>query len=123
MEQWHWPMVSAVVGTTVLLVALWVNFARPAIRRHRLRRPCRPYFVVRELEHGTLDYIIQDDDAHRVTELVLPSNSVVDIEIAYDPLISFHVEETVLGIDGNLDSKPLPLERHTRFITEGKGKT
>lgn len=116
-------MIGALTASAVLLVTLWVNFVRPVLRHRRLRCPVDAYFHIRELDHGPVSYALQDDQAHSVRELVLPSNSVVDIEIAYVPKINFHVEETVFGIDGDEASKPLPLERHTKFIAAGKGKS
>lgn len=122
MANWPWAMIGACIAGVVLLVTLWVNLVRPWRHRRALRYPCNAFFNIRELQGGNLNHFVRDDSAHRVKELVLPSNSVVEIEIAYEPTVNFHAVNTVFVIDGDPDCKPVAVERHTRFIAERTGK-
>ncbi|HWA39591.1 MAG TPA: hypothetical protein VG873_17185 [Burkholderiales bacterium] len=117
---WPWPLIGGLLSLTVLLVGLWVNFGRPEVRRAALRTPARAYFHVPELDLGDIGYAIQDEQAHNVKELVLPSNSLVNIEVAYYPTIHFNVKELIFISEGMMDEKPLPTERFTSFVKVGK---
>ena len=117
-----WEVLAGITAATVLAVSLYVDFIRPQIRKRRLKHPCKAYFHIRELRHGELGYALQDDRAHNVKELVLPSNSLVEIEVSYYPRINFNVEETVFGCEGDRASKPEAEMRVTRFIEKGKSE-
>jgi len=115
-----WEVLAGITAAAVFAISIYAEFVRPQIRKHKLKSPCRAYFHIRELGLGALNHMVQDDRAHNVKELVLPSNSLVEIEIAYVPLIEFRVEETVFGCEGQLDSKPIVEEPITPFVAKGE---
>jgi hypothetical protein len=107
---------------TVVVIVLYciAEFLLPWLRNRKLKHPCKAYFHIREMRVGELDYILQDDKAHKVKELVLLFNSLVDIEIAYNPIVDFRVEETVFGFIGDADSKPVIEEAIAPFVAKGE---
>jgi len=113
-----WEVLAGITAAAVFAISIYAEFIRPQIRKYKLKSPCRAYFHIRELGLGALSHIVQDDRAHNVRELVLPSNSIVEIEIAYVPLIEFRVEETVFGCEGHLDSKPIVEGTHYAVYCE-----
>lgn len=117
---WDWQKAGAIAAFTVLAIAIWVNFVAPRLRNRQLRHPCKAYFHIRELAKGKLSYVLQDDDAHHVKELVLPAFSVVEIEITYSPIIPFNVEETVFECGGDYESKPIVEEPLAPFVAKGE---
>lgn len=114
-----WQQTAALAALTVLAISIWTTFITPRVRRWKLKRPCKAYFHIREFGKGKLNYVVQDDDAHNLKEIVLPANSVVEIEVAYCPTIPFYVEETVFECEGNYDSKPIVEEPVAPFIARG----
>lgn len=118
----NWEVLAAAAAVAVLLLSAWTEIIDPMRRRRALKRPCRAFFHINEYRLGDLGYVVQDDEAHNVKEIVLPSNSEVEVEVAYCPTIPFRVHRSVFGVDGDPNDKPLPLERFTRFVAEGKGK-
>ncbi len=119
-EHIPWDKFGALL--TIIVIALYciAEFLLPWVRRLRLRHPCDCSFYVRSIEEGKLDYVIQDDVGHRVEELVLPSNKIVEIEIVYYPKIHFHETELIFGCGGAESEKPYATECVTRFIDVGK---
>jgi hypothetical protein len=91
-------MVAAGIGAAGLLLALHLAFVRPWLRSQRLRTPCDVRFVIRELRHVRLPYVIQDHERHIVNELVLPSRSLVDIEFGYKPRVPLQLEQREPGV-------------------------
>ena len=89
-----------------LCILIANTFYAPWRRRRLLKRPCHAYFHIREREKGNLKYLVQDDVAHNLKEIVLPSNSTVEVEVAYVPHIAFRVHETVFECRGNDNIKP-----------------
>jgi len=116
----YWELIAALAAAAVLILSTWEVLLSPLVRRRRLKHPCDAYFHIRPLEKGGLPYVIQDDRAHRVKQLVLPSNSLVEIEVAYIPKIPFNVMETVVQCDGDFYSKPLVEERIAPFVLSGE---
>jgi hypothetical protein len=115
-----WAFVSAVVGMAVLGIAVWINFVRPARRRRALERPAKTYFHIQEIQLGDIGYAIQDDHAHNVAELVLPSNWVGNIEVVYLPTVHFNQKEIIFITEGPADDKPRAFERYQPFVKVGK---
>ncbi len=115
----NWEVLAAVAAVAVLGLSLWETVVAPWMRRRNLKHPCNAYFHIRELNKGALDYAIQDDKAHNVKELVLPSNSIVEIEVAYYPTIAFHVDETVFECEGDIESKPIVESAIAPFVLKG----
>jgi hypothetical protein len=115
-----WQKVAAIAAVVVLLISVWSNFFSPRIRRWRLKRPCKAYFHVREHAKGDLGYLVQDDEAHQLKEIVLPSDSIVELEVSYTPKVPFYVEETVFECAGGEDEKPVVDAPVTPFIARGE---
>lgn len=121
-EKVPWPMIGTFVSVAILLIALVVNFVRPWRRRRKLKCPCNVYFHIRTIADGELGYALLDDRGHLVKELVLPPDRLVEVEISYYPHIHYKQEELVFGCEGSISEKPLPLERFTRYIADGKNR-
>lgn len=117
---WDWQIAAAIAALTAVGILVWVHFIAPRVRRHKLKHPCKAYFHIRELAKGKLSYVVQNDEAHNVKELVLPANALVEIEVSYCPTIPFYVEETVFECEGDYDSKPVVEEPLTPFIAKGE---
>lgn len=117
--QSYWQVLAGVAAVAALLVLLWNTFVTPRLRRRNLRSPVKAYFHIRELSKGSLPYVVQNDEAHNLKEIVLPTNSVVEIEVAYYPTIPFYVEETVFECEGDYDSKPIVEEPMRPFVVKG----
>ncbi|NJO34444.1 MAG: hypothetical protein HC869_16275, partial [Rhodospirillales bacterium] len=108
-------IIAVAIAAGALLVAVHVQYVGPWLRARKLKAPCDVRFVIREHRHVQLPHVIQDDDRHIVDELVLPSNSVVEIELGYRPRIPFKLVELVFGCEGDLDAKPFVVEALDRF--------
>jgi hypothetical protein len=117
---WPWPLIGGCLSLAILLIAIWVNFGRPEVRRFALKNPANAYFHIQQLDLGNIGYAIQDDRAHNVKELVLPANTFLAIELVYQPTIHFNQKEIVFIVEGLPDEKPLPLERFTSFVKVGR---
>jgi len=118
-----WPLVGALLSATVLGVAIWVNFIRPAMRRRELASPCDCYFHIRTIDDGKpLGYVQQDDKGHNVKELVLPSHTEVEIEVNSYALVNYVANDVIFGCDGDKAAKPLPLHRVVPFVQVGKSE-
>lgn len=115
-----WDKYGALLTIVVIVLYIVAEFLLPWNRRRKLHNPCNAYFHIRQLGLGKLSYALQDDDAHKVKALVLPSNSVVDIEVAYVPRVNFKVEETCFGFEGDPDSKPAIEGPIDLFVAKGK---
>jgi hypothetical protein len=120
MTEGPWAIAGAVAAIVVLGITGYDIFVRPIWRRFRLRNPCEVHFAIRPLQQATLDYIFQDDQGHRVKELVVPANQLVEIEIGYEPKIAFYEAELIFGCDGDDATKPFATECINRLIAVGK---
>jgi hypothetical protein len=114
-----YTITAAVAGVAALAILVWLEFIKPRLRERRLKSPCDLRFVVRRHQHANLPYLLQDDDDHAVHELVLPSNSSVEIEVGFIPKVPFFLEQIILGCEGDPDQKPYITEAMDRF-TEGQ---
>ena len=121
-ENVPWPMIGTFVSVAILLIALLVNFVKPWRRRRHLQCPCNVYFNIRAMADGELGYALLDDRGHLLQELLLPPDRLVEVEISYYPHIHYKQEELVFGCEGSTSDKPLPIERFTRYISEGKNR-
>jgi hypothetical protein len=117
---WDWQKTGAIAALIVLAISVWVNFIAPWLRKRRLKKPCKAFFHIRELAKGELSYVLQDDEAHQVKELVLPANALVEIEVTYSPTTPFYVEETVFECAGDYDSKPIVEVPLRPFVAKGE---
>lgn len=116
----NWEVLAAITSVVILGLYVTVEMVAPMWRRRKLKTPCNASFHIRELQKRVLDYAMQDDTAHNVMELVLPSNSLVEIEVSYYPIINFHVDETAFGCEGDFDSKPVIEEPIAPFVAKGE---
>ena len=115
-----WTIAGAVAAVLVLAITGYDIVIKRLWRRFRLKEPCEVHFAIRPLQQAPLDYILQDDLGHRVKELVVPANQVVEIEIGYEPKIAFH--EFIFGCDGDETKKPYATECINRLIDVGKSR-
>src|SRR5690242_17998632 len=88
-HEWPWPIISALCSAAALILLAYIQIGRIWIRRLRLLRPFRAYFLIPRHEEFALDYAVQDNRAHFVKELILPPNSEVAIQIVLEPRLSF----------------------------------
>lgn len=115
-----WAMLSALVGILAVSILLMVNYLRPTLRRLQLKKPCKCYFHIRGKQDGGLGYVVQDDKAHSVREIVLPPNATQYVELQYLASINFHLHTLIFHCEGDEASKPVARERRTDFISIGK---
>jgi hypothetical protein len=120
MSEGIWTIIGAIASLLVLALVVWEIVLYPIIRRQRLKRPCRAHFVIRDLARVPLPYVVQDDQTHIVRELVLPSNSMSEIEIGYEPRIPFREVALVFACEGDESARPYAKERFSRFTRIGK---
>lgn len=121
-QQWPWPMISALFAAAAFSILVYIQFIRPAIRRKNLKRPVRAVFLIPGHHRYRLSYVVQDSDDHSLSELVLPSQSECEIQIMLSPLISFRSSELTFGFDwmGKTDStKPFPTDFFVPFVERG----
>jgi hypothetical protein len=98
--------IGPVIAGLALAAFSWVHWARPWLRERRLRHPCTAHFIIRPAGMRDLGYVIQDDDRHDVRQLVLPSNSTVEIDIGIRQLFAIKPHSIVFGCDGDAASTP-----------------
>jgi hypothetical protein len=122
MTEGPWTIAGAVAAVIVLAVTGYDIVIKPLWRRFRLKEPCEVHFAIRPLQQARLDYILQDDVGHRVKELVVPANQLVEIEVGYEPKIAFHEFEFIFGCDGDETKKPYATECINRLIDVGKSR-
>jgi hypothetical protein len=118
----YWPAIGAVAGSLGLLILIWAQIIKPLYRLWRMSAPCEVHFTILPLSQVRLDYVLQDDRGHHVKELVVPANSIVEVEIEIVPKTTFHEDNISFGCEGSDDVKPYVLERFDRLIEPGKGK-
>ncbi len=94
----------------VLLVLLWVNFGRNRLRHYRMRRPFDVYFKL-----GA------DADAPTATEISVPAHSTEQIDIRIAPKLHFVQNEIIVGIGGDVESRPRLVAMNNPFVKRGKG--
>ena len=110
-----------------MLLLAYIQILRPWIRRLRLLRPFRAYFLIPAREEFALDYAHQDNRAHFVKELIVPPNSEVSIQIVLEPRLSFLQRELYFGCNEALadKTKPAATEWFVPFVVKevrGTGK-
>jgi hypothetical protein len=99
--------IAAIVAAIVVILSGVYEFViQPACRHCRLRHPCKAVFVISAQKKRSVKYVVQDTHEHLVTELTLPSNSEVEIEVEYKSSITFDASEIYFGCDGEMDAKP-----------------
>lgn len=120
-QTWPWPIASAGFSAAALWLLLHVQVVRPWCRRRKLSRPFRAYFLIPSLRHFPLNYVLQDERAHFVKELVVPPNSEISIQIVLEPRLSFMQHELYFGCDESLmdENKPRATEWFVPFVREG----
>jgi hypothetical protein len=119
---WQWPMISAFFGAGAFSLVGYTQIIRPWLRRYKLRRPFKAYFLVTSLDRlPLLDYVLQDDQEHFVKELVVPPNSEIPIQIVLEPRLSFMQREIYFGCDEHSvdKEKPRAIEYFVPFVVEG----
>jgi hypothetical protein len=118
---WPWPMLAAFLAAGSLGVIGHTQIVRPRIRRWKLKRPFRAHFLITPSSRLPLNYVLQDDDEHYVTDLVVPPNSEIPIQIVLEPRISFMQHEIYFGCDESLadEKKPRAVEYFVPFVREG----
>ncbi|MGZ3308543.1 MAG: hypothetical protein ACXU9C_00835 [Xanthobacteraceae bacterium] len=119
---WPWAMISAVCGAGAFSVVVWTQIVRPLRRQFRLKHPCRVYFAIPALQSNKLEHVLQDDLGHEVTELVLPANKIVEIELIICPIVPFHDGAISFGCEGPDEDKPIVIERFDRLVKIGKSR-
>jgi hypothetical protein len=118
----NWPAVGVALALFSVTLFILVQIIKPALRSWRMKAPCNVHFTILPLQQVKLEHVLQDDLAHHVAELVLPPNSLVEIEIEILPKLSFHEESFSFGCEGADDEKPFAVERFDRLIEIGKNR-
>jgi hypothetical protein len=119
-SQGTWSAIGALAGTCGLLILIATQVIKPLFRYWRIRAPCEVHFTILPLHQVRLDHVLQDDAAHHVKELVVPANSIIEIEIESVAKTTFHDDSWTFGCDGADDAKPYAIERFDRLIDIGK---
>ena len=111
-------IIAAGIGAAGLSLALHLAFLRPWLRTRKLKAPCEVRFVIRELGHAQLPYVVKDHQTHILDELVLPSHATVDIELSgYKPRVAIQLEQLVFGCEGDAAAKPFVTAAFDRFTS------
>jgi hypothetical protein len=114
---------GGIAATVTLAAYIFVEVAKPAWRRCRLRHPCHVYFNIMRPNEGEVPYVQRDGKSHHLKELVLPPNCEVEIELIYLPKLEFFEAEISFGCEiDDPDGKPYAFECFNRFAMPGKGK-
>jgi hypothetical protein len=92
---------------------------QPRRRRYRLRLPCSAWFHIPAQNQRQISFAEQNHDSHHVEELTLATNSVVEIEFLFHPLVSFEVSEVYFGCDSPKGSQPIVQSYRNLFIDRG----
>jgi hypothetical protein len=116
-------IVAGVASVAMIGLYLFIEVGRPWWRRRVMQHPCNVWFNIMGPKEGKIAYAIQDDRPHHVKELVLPSNSEIEIELIYTPKLAFHEASIAFGCESDLEGKPYAIECFNRFVLEGKGKS
>jgi hypothetical protein len=119
---WPWPMIATFVGVVSCGLIIYVNIIRPRRRRAKLAHPVDAYFLIADQRHHDCEYAAQDDEEHRVKEIVVSSNSEVIVDLVLDPKISFISNTILFGCLGDSATKPYAVEYLNRFVEIGSGK-
>lgn len=120
-----WAILGAVVGCLILLITGCDVFLRPIWHRYRLKNGFFCSFSIPSTQLRTLDYVIQDDDAHQTKELIIPSNSEVEIEILFWCPAKTILSEFYFGClqdkgtPDELERKPRAVAYTNRFMERG----
>ena len=109
------PLIGVTLTALGLILAVWLAFGRPWRRTRKLTKPCDVRFVIRERGRRHLPHFEQDDKRHIVDELVLPSQSVVEIEFGFKPKVPIYVQQIALGCEGDPDNKPFIVQVSDQF--------
>jgi hypothetical protein len=72
--------------------------------------------------HHDCDYAPQDDDEHILTEITLPSNREVIVDMRLECKLAFSYTELIIGCMGELAAKPYPVKYFNMFIAVGDGQ-
>ncbi len=113
---------SLIVSCLSLFVAFHANVARLILRRKALLYPIRAFFLVPSNEYHDCEYATQDNDEHRLKEIILPPNSEVTVDITLECLQTFSFTKISIGCIGPLKVKPHAVKYFNRFIESGDGK-
>src|SRR5262245_46063293 len=108
-KEFFWVVVGAIAAIAVLLISIWSEFVAPRVHARRLKAPSDVWFNIQSMQAGSLRYVVQDDEAHQVRELALPSNFTAEIEIGYRPRLAFREEKLIVGCEGDEAGKPIIL--------------
>jgi hypothetical protein len=122
-EFWHmksgWEVMAGATGALLVVFALWEMSFR-VWRSTRRKRPCKAYFHISSVgDSRQCLYATQNDVAHIMREIVLPSHCEIDIEFAYYPRIEMHVLETIFGFHSDDPSRPEIIKATDSFIARG----
>jgi hypothetical protein len=112
--------IAAIVGAVLVFVFGVYEFVwQPRRRRYRLRLPCSAWFHIPAQNQRQISFAEQNHDSHHVEELTLATNSVVEIEFLFHPLVSFEVSEVYFGCDSPKGSQPIVQSYRNLFIDRG----
>jgi hypothetical protein len=113
-------IIGGVMATLTLATYVFIEIVKPAWRRNRLRHPCNAYFSIMPATEGRIEYAVQDDRGHHVSELVLPPRSEISVELVYIPKLPFYEAKLAFGCEGDVDGKPYAFECFDRFTIKGQ---
>jgi hypothetical protein len=114
-EEGPWAIGGAVAAGAMLALYVWLEIVRPLWRRHRLKTPCKAHFTIRNPRRSLSGRDVSDGDPHLIKRLVVPANSVVDIELGILPRVEFFALEMVFGCTGGKENRPYIIEQTTSF--------
>lgn len=121
---WPWSMIAVIIGFGTFCMILYVNFIRPKLRRRKLRKPARAFFIIPKMIRQC-DYAEQEmEEEHKVKQVVLPTNSEIVIHLVYTPRLVFQTKEVAFGCEVLTGDprKPAPIEYDNPFILQGRNR-
>jgi hypothetical protein len=112
---------SLLLSVVTLTLFVVIQFYRPWKRRRDLAQPFAAHFLIPAAGQTPLNYVQQDHREHLVKELVVPPNSIISVQIAVVPRLSFLEREFYFGCEENLvdPQKPQAIEYFVPFVAEG----
>jgi hypothetical protein len=118
----HGLLVVSTVFIILTLVAYFIReFIQPLARRHlMLKWAVQSDFVIVETEKYKNDFVIQDDDEHLTSELIVPPHEDVYIHLRFKNRFSFTQYHFALYFSGDIDKKPTVENFHLKFVRRGQ---
>lgn len=96
------------LSSCILIAIIWINVVRPRLRQRQMKTPFTAYF--------------RTGGNEKLTELHVPANRSIDIQINREPHLHYTEYELIFGFKGPLDKRPYAQTAKNLFIKRGQFK-